>query len=78
MDFRMGDESDAFRQEVREFLAEQMTPELEEKLYRTGTNHDEAFTKAVADRGWLALRWPVEWGGPVSYTHLTLPTILRV
>jgi len=63
MDFRMGDESDAFRQEVREFLAEQMTPELEEKLYRTGTNHDEAFTKAVADRGWLALRWPVEWGG---------------
>ena len=63
MDFRMGEKSDAFRAEVREFLDEQMTPELEEKLYRTGVSNDEDFTKALAEKGFLALGWPVEWGG---------------
>jgi len=59
----MGEKSDAFRKEVREFLAEEMTEELEEKLYRSGVSHDEGFTQALGDRGWLALGWPVEWGG---------------
>ena len=63
MDFRLGDKTDAFRDEVREFLDEQMTPELEEQLYRTGVSNDEGFTKALAEKGWLALGWPVEWGG---------------
>jgi alkylation response protein AidB-like acyl-CoA dehydrogenase len=63
MDFRMGEKSDAFRAEVREFLDEQMTHELEERLYRTGVSNDEDFTKALADNGYLALGWPVEWGG---------------
>ena len=63
MDFRMGEKSDAFREEVREFLDEQMTLELEEKLYRTGVSNDEDYTKALAEKGWLALGWPVEWGG---------------
>ena len=63
MDFRLGEKSDAFRAEVEAFLDEQMTPELEEKLYRTGVSNDEDFTKALAERGWLALGWPVEWGG---------------
>src|SRR4051794_36690891 len=40
-----------------------MTVELEEKLYRTGVSNDEGFTKALAEKGWLALGWPVEWGG---------------
>jgi len=59
----MGEKSDAFREEVKAFLDEVMTLELEEKLYRTGVSHDDGFTKALADRGWLALGWPVEWGG---------------
>jgi alkylation response protein AidB-like acyl-CoA dehydrogenase len=63
VDFRMGEKSDAFREEVKAFVAEQMTPELEERLYRTGVSNDEGFTKALAERGWLALGWPVEWGG---------------
>jgi len=63
MDFRLGEKSDAFRDEVRDFLDEQMTVELEEKLYRTGVSNDEGFTKALAEKGWLALGWPVEWGG---------------
>ena len=63
MDFRLGEKSDAFREEVKAFLDEEMTLELAEKLYRTGVSHDEGFTKALADRGWLGLGWPVEWGG---------------
>ena len=63
MDFRLGEKSDAFREEVKAFVDEQMTVELEEKLYRTGVSNDEGFTKALAERGWLALGWPVEWGG---------------
>lgn len=63
MDFRLGEKSDAFRNQVKDFLDEQMTVELEERLYRTGVSNDEGFTKALAERGWLALGWPVEWGG---------------
>jgi len=63
MDFRLGDKSDAFREEVKAFVGEQMTLELEEKLYRTGVSNDEGFTNALAERNWLALGWPVEWGG---------------
>lgn len=63
MDFRLGEQPEAFRAEVQAFIDEQMTPELEEKLYRSGVSHDEGFTKALAERGYLALSWPVEWGG---------------
>jgi 3-oxocholest-4-en-26-oyl-CoA dehydrogenase alpha subunit len=63
MDFRLGDHADTFRAEVREFLEEQLTPELEEQLYRSGVSNDEGFTQALADRNWLALTWPEELGG---------------
>ena len=80
MDFRLGGESDEFRLEVREFLDEHMTPELEERMYRTGVSNDEGFTRALAEQGWLAPGWPVELGGqgrdPVEM--LTLHEELRV
>ena len=63
MDFRLGEDADVFRTEVRGFLEEQITPELEEELYRSGVSNDEGFTKALADRHWLALTWPEELGG---------------
>ncbi len=63
MDFRLGPASDAFRAEVKAFLDEHMTVELEEHLYRTGVAHDEEFTKQLAERHWLAPGWPEEWGG---------------
>jgi 3-oxocholest-4-en-26-oyl-CoA dehydrogenase alpha subunit len=63
MDFRLGEKSDAFRAEAREFLAEALTPELEERIYRTGVSHDAEFTRQLHERGWLAPSWPVEWGG---------------
>ncbi len=63
MDFRLGADSERFARQAREFLAEALTPELVEKVHRTGVSHDEGFTKALRDRGWLAPGWPVEYGG---------------
>ena len=63
MDFRLGESSDELREEVREFLDEHMSRELEEQVYRTGVSHDDAFTAALAERGWIAPSWPVELGG---------------
>jgi len=63
MDFRLGEASDALRERFRPFLEEHMTRELEERLYRTGVNHDDGFTRALVEEGWMAPGWPVELGG---------------
>jgi len=63
MDFRLGEKSDAFRAEARAFLDRELTPELVERVYRSGVAHDAAFTRKLHERGWLAPGWPVEWGG---------------
>jgi alkylation response protein AidB-like acyl-CoA dehydrogenase len=55
MDFGLSERTEAFRAEVKAFLDEQMTEELEERLYRTGVSHDPDFDAAMRERGW--------WGG---------------
>lgn len=63
MDFRLGERSDAFRAEVREFLDEAFTDEVRERMHRTGVHHDRDFHRALVARGWIAPGWPVELGG---------------
>ena len=63
MDFGLGDLSGTLREELREFLGEEVTRELEERVYRTGVSHDADFTRALVDRGWIAPSWPKEYGG---------------
>jgi len=63
MDFRLGPSSETVRERMRSFLEEHMTRELEEQVYRTGVSHDEEFCRALADGGWIAPGWPVEFGG---------------
>jgi alkylation response protein AidB-like acyl-CoA dehydrogenase len=63
MDFRLGEKSDVLRKEAREFLADVLTPEILERCYREGVQHDPGFAKAMRDKGWLAPGWPVEYGG---------------
>ncbi len=63
IDFRLGGDSEAFREEVRDFLSEHMTPALEERIYHNGVSHDVEFADALRERGWLAPGWPVELGG---------------
>ena len=63
MDFRQHERAEAFRAEVRAFLDEAMTPELEERMYRSGVSHDDEFNARMRERGWYAAGWPAQWGG---------------
>ncbi len=64
MDFRLSEEQEKFRQEVRDFLED----ELKQGLWEPSCDawimgHDPEFTKRVAQRGWIGLTWPKEHGG---------------
>ncbi|TSE34784.1 acyl-CoA dehydrogenase family protein [Tepidimonas charontis] len=67
MDVRLTPQEQAFRDEVRAFLQERLPPALARKV-REGlrlTREDMAGWHAIlAERGWLAIHWPREWGGP--------------
>jgi len=63
MEFRLGAKSDAFRDEVREFLREHLRPEMIERAHDTGTGHDWEFHRALGAQGWIAASWPEEYGG---------------
>src|SRR5579884_1339602 len=54
MDYRFTLEEEAFRQEVREFIRAEL-PKLREE--------GESFTKKLAEKGWLTMSWPKEYGG---------------
>jgi alkylation response protein AidB-like acyl-CoA dehydrogenase len=59
---------DAFRQEVRAFLDEALTPELREAgRLTTSVFTDRRWSapwhKALYEKGWVAPAWPVEYGG---------------
>jgi alkylation response protein AidB-like acyl-CoA dehydrogenase len=63
MDFGLGEKAEAFRLEVRAFLAEHMNDEIRDRAWRTGTLHDWNFHRALAERRWIAPGWPVSFGG---------------
>ncbi len=66
MDLKYSDEEQAFQLEVKEWLAENLAPELSTKV-RLGqhfTKSDmEGWHASLNDRGWLANHWPIEFGG---------------
>ncbi|MDQ2649941.1 MAG: acyl-CoA dehydrogenase family protein, partial [Actinomycetota bacterium] len=63
MDFRLDPETEAFRAEVRAFIAEHLTTEIVDRALTTGTMHDWGFHQALCERGYLAAGWPKEVGG---------------
>jgi alkylation response protein AidB-like acyl-CoA dehydrogenase len=63
VDFEITPEMARVRDEVREFLAEYLTPELTEKIRQTGTRQDSSFERALAERSWIAPGLGVELGG---------------
>jgi alkylation response protein AidB-like acyl-CoA dehydrogenase len=63
MDFSLDAAGEEFRAEVRAFLDEHLTPEVRERVHRTGSVHDWGFHRALAARGWIGASWPVEYGG---------------
>ena len=68
MDFEYSPEEQAFQAEVREFLRDHWDPEVMDptregmaQLVDTPKRRD--FMKAMAERGWLGMSWPPEYGG---------------
>jgi 3-oxocholest-4-en-26-oyl-CoA dehydrogenase alpha subunit len=67
MDFGFSPEHEAFKQEVKQFIAEHVTPEVMEEIEhgvegRRGPHVSELYRK-LAEKKWLAISWPKELGG---------------
>ncbi len=68
MDLTLTNEEQAFRDEVRAFLAEHLTERLREGARGTPSVFAEPditteWQRALADKGWLTYHWPEEHGG---------------
>lgn len=64
MDFKFTEEQERFRQEVRDFLEE----EIRKGTFKPSCDawiqgYSPEFTKKVAQKGWIGLTWPKEYGG---------------
>ncbi|NQW54163.1 MAG: acyl-CoA dehydrogenase family protein, partial [Rhodospirillales bacterium] len=69
MDLSFGKEEIAFQKEVRDWLKENLTPEImgEIKVGRNAYMSKERLVdwqKRLARKGWLCTGWPKEFGGP--------------
>lgn len=67
MDFELNDEQRRWRDELRAFLREAVTPEVErerdiENELRFGPEA-KAFREKVGQKGWWGLTWPEQYGG---------------
>ncbi len=65
-DLDLGEHANAFRQEVRQWLAREWRPERRHEDREVPINHrmaDQAFSRKLAAKGWLGLSWPKQWGG---------------
>ncbi|MBB5406310.1 alkylation response protein AidB-like acyl-CoA dehydrogenase [Paraburkholderia sp. HC6.4b] len=56
-------EAEAFRDEVKAFLREQMPDMPSDMRARTWMGFDAAFSRRLAERGWVGVTLPVEYGG---------------
>ncbi len=64
MNFALNPNDQAFRDEVREFVAEHWTSRNVRSLAPAdAAEAGEEFERQVATRGWLTMAWPIEYGG---------------
>ncbi len=60
------DEEQSFREEVRSFLREQLSPDISAKVlngYELGRDDYLLWQRRLHQRGWGGMGWPVEFGG---------------
>lgn len=74
MELAFTSEEDAFREEVRIFLAARLPRDISDKVRkakRLGRDDFYRWQKALYEQGWVSPHWPVEYGGtgwtPVQY-----------
>src|SRR3954452_15904014 len=85
MDFDFSPEQQAFLDEVERFLDHNADPEVfdptrENMAQIVDTPARRAFMAKLAERGWLGLTWPKEWGGRDSdgvYEYLLNEALAR-
>ncbi len=65
MQFRFSDEALAFEREVNDFLAVEWSPEVRQRAAASPDSYEieRAFRRKLAERGWLTMSWPREYGG---------------
>jgi alkylation response protein AidB-like acyl-CoA dehydrogenase len=67
MDFELDAGQRAWLTEVREFLSENVTPELRTELVRHDLEFPNGevtrFRRKIGEKGWFGLNWPREYGG---------------
>ncbi len=75
MDFRFSEKEEAFRKEVEDFIKKELPADWTEKnIYWPGgygtlsefeeiNAHIEEFRRKLAEKGWLTISWPKEYGG---------------
>ena len=70
MDFRFSPEDESFREEVREFVRQELPPNWEPgDIYGGGEGGESTWElgqrigQKLAERKWLAMAWPKEYGG---------------
>ncbi|MCB1474909.1 MAG: acyl-CoA dehydrogenase [Rhodobiaceae bacterium] len=62
----LGEVPNAFRQEVRQWLAENLPAQPRDPSDKRPLNHiraNKAVSQKLGAKGWLSLSWPSEWGG---------------
>jgi len=69
MDLSFSAEERAFEQDVRDFIAANLTPEMKRATALTPSVFSDpdigmAWQRTLHKRGWGAPGWPVEYGGP--------------
>ena len=67
MRFQLKEEDRRFQEEVRNFLSENLDPDLSHKVklgYPIPEEEQVGWTRTLNARGWAAPNWPVDVGGP--------------
>ena len=67
MDFRFTQEQEEWREEIRQLIEDNLTPELIQERNVLGENgpgpEQERFMRMLGQRGLLGISWPKEYGG---------------
>ncbi len=67
MDLRLTPEEAAFRAEVRDFIRDNLPSEIRERMrlgFAATKPETVAWQRILNKKGWAAISWPREWGGP--------------
>ncbi len=66
MDLNFTPKQEEFRQEIREFLKQELTPDFWARLSEESDDDSKVsleFSKKLGEKGWIGLAWPKEYGG---------------